>query len=532
MTHGGSGEGAFSPTAASIARPKNSLSDFPACGCLIDEMQDMSDAQLLRDYSEHGTEAAFSQIVARHTDLVYSAALRQVSAPDLAGDVAQDVFSALASKASPLASQLAGGGSLVGWLYRSTRFAALNHLRDDRRRLAHEKQAMEQFATNAETAPDWDRLRPVLDEAITGLNDEDREALLLRFFKRHDLHAVGVALGVSDDTAQKRVSRALEKLRQHLARRGITSPAAALSAVIMANAVQAAPAGLAATISSTALLTGTAIGSTVTATKAIAMTRLQKSLITGTIALVVGAGIYETHQTSVLRDQVQKLQQEQTPMAEQILKLQRERDDATNQLAVLRNDNERLGRSTAELLRLRGEVARLRRETNNPRSSTSTNTVLSTSDPNWKPNWTALSPFDLTQFSDSKATITCSRAMDVGTATPAALLQTWIWAQRSADAAGLLKTWDFPEGITEEQKLERVKASQSIEAYTRQNSNPADRPMEMKLRDLFSLGDDYYLALIDDKGLTTGTWVSHQIFRRVGDEWKVSLGRSAKQYQP
>ncbi|MCX6926616.1 MAG: hypothetical protein NT154_25920, partial [Verrucomicrobia bacterium] len=96
-------------------------------------MQDMYDAQLLRDYAEHGTEAAFSEIVARHTDLVYSAALRQVNAPDLAGDVAQDVFSALAGKASPLASQLAGGGSLVGWLYRSTRFAALNHLRDDRR---------------------------------------------------------------------------------------------------------------------------------------------------------------------------------------------------------------------------------------------------------------------------------------------------------------------------------------------------------------------------------------------------------------
>jgi DNA-directed RNA polymerase specialized sigma24 family protein len=92
-------------------------------------MQDMSDAQLLRDYAEHGSEASFSEIVVRHTDLVYSAALRQVSSPDLACDVAQEVFSALASKASPLADNLAGGGSLVGWLYRSTRFAALNHLR-------------------------------------------------------------------------------------------------------------------------------------------------------------------------------------------------------------------------------------------------------------------------------------------------------------------------------------------------------------------------------------------------------------------
>ncbi|MCX6925762.1 MAG: sigma-70 family RNA polymerase sigma factor [Verrucomicrobia bacterium] len=438
----------------------------------------------------------------------------------------------MATKASPLANQFAGGGSLVGWLYRSTRFAALNHLRDDRRHRVHEKQAMQQFATNAETAPDWDRLRLVLDEAMADLNDEDREALLLRFFKRHDLHAVGAALGVSDDTAQKRVSRALEKLRQQLARRGITSSAIALSAVIMANAVQAAPAGLAATISSTALLTGTAFTCTVAATKAIAMTTLQKTLMTGTITLVIGAGIYETRQASTLRGQVQTLEQQQAPLAEQILQSQRERDDATRQLAALRDDNERLGRSTAELLRLRGELARLRREANESPAPKPTNNGLSTSDPNWKPNWIALRPFNLAQFPDSKTSIACSQAMDVGTATPAALLQTWIWAQRASDAAGLLKTWDFPEGTTEEQKLERVKATQSNEEYVRQNPDGISVPMESKLRDLFSLGDDYYLAFIDNKGQTTGTWVGHQMFRRVGDEWKVSLGRSAKQHQP
>jgi RNA polymerase sigma factor (sigma-70 family) len=337
-------------------------------------MQEMSDAQLLRDYAEHGTETAFSEIVARHADLVYSAALRQVSAPDFAGDVAQDVFSALASKASPLANQLAGGGSLVGWLYRSTRFAALNHLRDDRRRLAHEKQAMEQFATNAETAPDWDRLRPVLDEAMAGLNDEDREALLLRFFKRHDFHAVGLVLGVSDDTAQKRVSRALEKLRQQLARRGITSPATALSAVIMANAVQAAPAGLAASISSTAVLTGTAFTSTITAAKAIAMTTLQKATIAATLTIVAGAGIHQAYKASQLRHQVQMLQQQQTPLAEQIQKLQHERDDATHRLASLTDEKSR----DTELLKLRAEVTALRQTARERAATESTTGVWAT----------------------------------------------------------------------------------------------------------------------------------------------------------
>jgi RNA polymerase sigma factor (sigma-70 family) len=516
-----------------MGKERNAMSDYAVRGYVIGEMQSKSDTQLLREYTEQGHEGAFTEIVARHTNMVYSAALRQVEVPDLAAEITQSAFIGLARGARTLSPRLAEDASLAGWLCRSARNIALNLRRNEFRQHSRERQAMEQLNPTSETAPDWEHLRPVLDEAMSELSESDYDALVLRFFNNQDLRSIGRALGVADDTAQKRVARALDKLREHLARHGIRSTATALSIALSANAVQAAPAGLAAAIT-TAALSGTAITTTavIAATKTIAMTALQKTLITGTVALVLGVGIYETRQVSKLRGQVQTLQQQQAPMAEQILQLQRERDDATNQFAVLRDDNDRLGRSTAELLRLRGEVARLRQETNYPRSSTSTNTVLSTSDPNWKPNWTALSPFDLAQFSDSKTTITCSRAMDVGTATPAALLQTWIWAHRNADAAGLLKTSDFPEGITEEQKLDHVKSSQSIEAHIRQNYNPADRPMEMKLRDLFSLGDDYYLALIDDKGLTTGTWVTHQIFRRVGGEWKVSFGKSAKQYQP
>jgi len=86
------------------------------------------------------------------------------------------------------------------------------------------------------------------------------------------------------------------------------SPASGLVVVISANAVQTAPAGLALTISTADALTGTVIATataTATATKAIAMTTLQKALITATVASLAGAGIYETHQASQLRNQVQ-----------------------------------------------------------------------------------------------------------------------------------------------------------------------------------------------------------------------------------
>ena len=208
------------------------------------EMQTKSDAQLLREYAESGSESAFTELVTRHTDLVYSAALRQVPSSDLACDVAQNVFTSLARGARTLAGKLNPDASLAGWLCRCTRNLALNLRRDDFRRHSRERQAMETLHPSTETAPDWGRLRPILDEAISGLNEADHDALVLRFFKNQDLRSVGLALGVSDDTAQKRVSRALEKLREYLAHHGITTTGAALAMDISANAVQAAPVGL------------------------------------------------------------------------------------------------------------------------------------------------------------------------------------------------------------------------------------------------------------------------------------------------
>src|SRR6266516_6605460 len=222
-------------------------------------MQPLSDVQLLREYAEHGAETAFAEIVARHTNLVYSAALRQVDSPDIAAEVAQSVFIGLARGARSLSRKLAENASLAGWLCRSARNISLNLRRDEFRRHSRERQAMENLDSIPDTTPDWERLRPVLDEAMSELSEPDYDALLMRFFNNQDLRSVGVALGVSDDAAQKRVSRALDRLRDLLSQRGIKTSATALSIILSANAVQAAPAGLAVTISSAAALAGSAV---------------------------------------------------------------------------------------------------------------------------------------------------------------------------------------------------------------------------------------------------------------------------------
>jgi RNA polymerase sigma factor (sigma-70 family) len=149
-------------------------------------MDPKSDAQLLREFAEHAADSLFGEIVARHAGLVYSAALRQTNSPELARDVAQNVFIDLARKARQVSERMSENGSLAGWLYRATQFETRNSLRGEIRRQTRERQAMEQFLPSPDGNPEWRQIGPVLDDAMAGLPDADREALVLRFFKNLD----------------------------------------------------------------------------------------------------------------------------------------------------------------------------------------------------------------------------------------------------------------------------------------------------------------------------------------------------------
>jgi len=237
-----------------------------------------SDCDLLRSYAETKSEVAFAELVRRHLDLVYSAALRQVNGDaHLAQDVAQTVFTDLARKAGLLSRRPV----LIGWLYTSARFAAAKAVRAERRRRAHEREAQSMRELDDPTTDlDWTKLRPVLDEAMHELKEADREAILLRYFEQRQLAEIGARLGVSENTARMRVERALDKLRAHLVRRGISTSAAVLSTAISVSAVQTAPAGFAATLTS-ASLAGAAAGSGISATfmKLMAITKLKAGIV-------------------------------------------------------------------------------------------------------------------------------------------------------------------------------------------------------------------------------------------------------------
>ena len=339
-----------------------------------------NDLELLGQFAREKSQDAFTALVNRHVNLIYSAALRQVRSPQLAEEVAQSVFADLARDAG----KFSGAGfqpvnSLTPWLYAVTRRTAIDVIRKESRRQLREQIAVEMNDMNATSdsstgvPPVWTDIELLLDDAMAALDETDRTAILLRYFENKNLREVGAALGTSDDAAQKRVSRAVEQLREFFSKRNVTIGASGLAVVISANAVQAAPAGLAAIISAAAVIAGAAVhtSTVIAATKTIAMTTLQKTFIAAALSAAIGTGIFEAHQSAQLREQNQTLQQQQAPLAEQFAQLQHERDDVTNQLARLLADNAQLKSNSNEneLLKLRGEVTRLKNDANNETAS-------------------------------------------------------------------------------------------------------------------------------------------------------------------
>jgi RNA polymerase sigma factor (sigma-70 family) len=304
-----------------------------------------TDSLLLKAYVESRLEAAFNELVHRHVDLVYSAAIRMVRDPHLAEDVTQGAFIALARQASELVER----PTLAGWLHRTAQNLAAQTVRTIERRRAREQEACamsEQTSTSPEVW--WEQIEPHLDAALSKLTDADRDAVVLRYFHQKSAAEMATLLGVSDEAAQKRVSRAVEKLREVFERNKITLGAGSLGILISTNAVHAAPAGLA-----TKIFAATS-GLTVTA----GITMMQKLFIAGLAAVAIGGGIYSFH----LQKQIAAFQEQQTALNQQMGQMSQERDDAKNQWAAAQREQEQRQNYQDELLRLRGETAVLRRQ--------------------------------------------------------------------------------------------------------------------------------------------------------------------------
>lgn len=351
----------------------------------------LDDVELLRRYAESRAEEAFAELVRRRIDWVYSIALRQVGGDaHLARDVSQRVFSDLARKASTLSKRPV----LSGWLHQSTRFVASNLVRAERRRRAREEQVQTMHQLNDDSArdADWQKLRPVIDDALGELSERERDAVLLRYFEQQPFSGIGKTLRITEDAARMRVERGLEKLRAVLARRGLTSTGTALGVALANQAASGAPAGLAATISTTAITEAAGGGIAAALGLLFVMNKVKVGIA---IAAAIGGAtvaVRELHATRLAEVAITRLH------------------GMRQELALVRADNERLSMAVeksaasdpnaAELVRLNQRIAQLKARPDG---------VL---DAEFKP----LSAFQ-----------------NVGRETPLAAMETQLWARASAD---------------------------------------------------------------------------------------------------
>jgi len=303
-------------------------------------MQELDDIRLLREYAEAGSEAAFATLVERHVDRVYSVALRHAGNGHRAEEITQAVFVILAGKARSLRR----GVILEGWLYQTARLTAVTQIRSEIRRANRERKAFVQTTSDENEPDEWSQMAPLLDGALAGLNEQDRNAVVLRFFYGKSLREVGAALGASEDSARMRVNRALEKLRQYFFKLGVTSTTGMIAGAMSAHSVQAAPAALAKMATAAALAKGAAgSGSALVMGKGVlkvmTWTKMQTTIVGAVIVALAAYSVME-HQTRVrLREQNESLQRKMAEMQTANEQMAKSSSRATARVQVLQVAN-------------------------------------------------------------------------------------------------------------------------------------------------------------------------------------------------
>jgi RNA polymerase sigma factor (sigma-70 family) len=247
-----------------------------------------SDAELLADWFLSHREPAFHALVARYAGLVHMAAKRTCGDDTLAAEASQLTFITLARKAKSLTSR----SSLAGWLHITAVMQAKNLLRHNQRENRKRQHLRTHMETDSQAAPadTWQRMQPVLDEALAALSSSDREALLLRFYRSLSVREIAASLGIATDAAQKRLDRATDRLRVQLARRGCQvggSLGAAMLAGFGSDAQAALPASI---LASKALAAGTAAGTGTLTTIGILIMTKKTAITAGVALLLAGAG--------------------------------------------------------------------------------------------------------------------------------------------------------------------------------------------------------------------------------------------------
>jgi RNA polymerase sigma factor (sigma-70 family) len=332
-------------------------------------MDQRSDQELLRQYAKSDDEAAFTELVRRHVDFLFSAALRMAGERHLAEDVTQCVFVLLARNAAALAEHPV----LSGWLHQTTRNVASKMVRTEVRRRTREQEAAMMMESD-QRDESWDTIASSLDAALEDIKGEGRDALFLRYFERKSANEIATVLGITEAAAQKRVNRAVERLREIFLARGVTISATGLAAALAASSVQAAPTALAASISA-AVFNGSVITASVSTTaKVIVMTTVQKVVIATALVLTAATAVFEGVRAKNFEQEAGFAHAHGQILSNEVRQITEERDEAINRLSAVKQTS--TTSKSDEISRLRAQIANLRGQVNKQNVATNPNDAV------------------------------------------------------------------------------------------------------------------------------------------------------------
>ena len=414
------------------------------------QVNQRTDSDLLHDYAENGSESAFAELVNRHIALVYSVALRVVVDAHLAEDVTQRTFAILAREARHLVARV----FLSSWLHRTASNLASKLVRGEMRRRAREQEAYVMQTLPPESDPDWKRLAPLLDAYLNKLAEADRAVILLRFFEKQTAREIGTSLKLSEEAAQKRVIRALDRLRRLLASQGVGLSSTTLAALITSEAIVAAPIGLPSSVSAAALVGGSVAGGiTLTTLKLVVMSKLKVSAVSALMVAGVGTPLILQHQTMTgLRVENEALREQ----ARQVDVVRGENEKLSGDLSEVRRSQLLTKAQMSELFRLRGEVGPLRRDSQD----------LAHLRARQLAEQAAAAPGQPATHSDF---IPAEAWANVGADRPEAGIQTFFWAGKHGETnlVGNLLRWQRDVALPASEELDQTFAQGLIAGTTR-----------------------------------------------------------------
>lgn len=202
---------------------------------------DSPDRELLERFADRGEEAAFEALLRRHGPLVLGVCRRMLSNPHDVDDAFQATFFIFVRKARAIAR----GDAVGSWLYRVAYHAAVKVRAAAARRQSREAPLPETEVAAVDTAESWRELQPLVDDAVNRLPEKYRRPIVLCCLEGKSNEEAARELGCPVATVGTRLSRARERLRGWLTRRGVTVPAVALATLLEQSAAPAAvPAAL------------------------------------------------------------------------------------------------------------------------------------------------------------------------------------------------------------------------------------------------------------------------------------------------